>query len=292
MRYKIRHITSYHYKTQVDLCYNLALLSPASTERQTVVFNDIYLNPYPSSTRELTDFYGNSVLQFDIQKPHEKLIITAESEVDVHEVANQPSLNLTIKDVGELMTWQTDANYQLAKEFLLNSPMIKQVHTAYYDYAKDALSPSNNLHLSVLALTEKIFTEFTYDPEFTQIATPLIDVLEHKRGVCQDFAHLQIACLRAHGIPAKYVSGYIETLPPPGQKKLRGVDATHAWVSYFCPESGWIDIDPTNNALTNHQYIVTATGRDFQDVSPVKGVIFGGGAPALNVSVDVARISS
>ena len=162
---------------------------------------------------------------------------------------------------------------------------------ALEDYAKPSFNSKRPLNACVAELTKRIFDDFTYTPGFTTIATPLTEVLEHKRGVCQDFAHLQVGCLRSMGIPAKYVSGYMETLPPPGQEKLVGADATHAWIAYFSPEEGWIEFDPTNDLRPGTQHIVTAEGRDYYDVTPVKGVIFGGGkGPILKVSVDVARM--
>ena len=177
-----------------------------------------------------------------------------------------------------------------AREFLLSSPMI-ECNEALAEYARPSFHLDRSLKSCVSDLTTRIFTDFSYDPNFTTIATPLADVLLHKRGVCQDFAHLQVGCLRSMGIPAKYVSGYIETLPKPGDKKLVGADATHAWVAYFCPDEGWLEFDPTNNTAAKSQHIVTAFGRDFYDVTPVKGVIFGGGdTPLLSVSVDVSRI--
>ena len=143
-----------------------------------------------------------------------------------------------------------------------------------------------------MELTQRIYREFEYSPQSTTVATPLMEVLEKRKGVCQDFAHLQIACLRALGIPAKYMSGYLETLPPPGEEKLVGADASHAWVSVYSPTEGWFEFDPTNDCLATEQHIITAWGRDFFDVTPLKGVIFGGGEnPVLNVSVDVARVS-
>jgi transglutaminase-like putative cysteine protease len=158
------------------------------------------------------------------------------------------------------------------------------------DYARPSFSLSRQLYTCVEELTRRIFQDFTYTPGFTNIATPLSEVLAHKKGVCQDFAHLQVGCLRAMGIPAKYVSGYMETLPPLGQKRLVGADATHAWIAYYSPQEGWIEFDPTNNVRAGIQHIVTAEGRDYYDVTPLKGVIFGGGkSPILEVSVDVAR---
>jgi transglutaminase-like putative cysteine protease len=166
-----------------------------------------------------------------------------------------------------------------------------EVSKALADYARPSFVNNRSLKSCVSELTTRIFTEFTYDPASTTIATPLAEVLLNKRGVCQDFAHLQVGCLRALGIPAKYVSGYIETLPKPGEKKLVGADATHAWIAFFCPDEGWVEFDPTNNSAAGSQHIVTAFGRDFFDVTPLKGVIFGGGkAPLLHVSVDVSRI--
>ena len=138
-----------------------------------------------------------------------------------------------------------------------------------------------------MRLMRRIYHDFTYDPEFTTIATPLSEVLEHKRGVCQDFAHLAIACIRSMGLAARYVSGYIETLPPPGKEKLVGTDASHAWFSVFFPETGWLDFDPTNNQMPMDKHITVAWGRDFDDVTPLKGIAFGGGQHRLSVSVDV-----
>nr|WP_255568204.1 transglutaminase family protein [Aestuariicella albida] len=159
------------------------------------------------------------------------------------------------------------------------------------DFAAPSFEKDRPLLSAVMDLTSRIFREFTYSPQSTTIATPLEEVLKTRKGVCQDFAHLQIACLRALGFPAKYVSGYLETLPPPGKEKLVGADASHAWISVYSPSEGWFEFDPTNDCLVSEQHIITAWGRDFYDVTPLKGVIFGGGkSPALNVSVDVARL--
>jgi transglutaminase-like putative cysteine protease len=178
----------------------------------------------------------------------------------------------------------------LAREFLLDSPLAKVI-----DGVKEYAAPSFKMEKSLLScvtdLTSRIYKDFKYSPESTTISTPLEEVLEKKLGVCQDFAHLQIACLRAMGFPAKYVSGYIETLPPPGKERLVGADATHAWISVYSPAEGWVEFDPTNDTFATEQHIITAWGRDFFDVTPLKGIVYGGGkAPVLRVSVDVARI--
>jgi transglutaminase-like putative cysteine protease len=294
VRYLVKHITHYKYAARVTRCYNLANIIPRDTTRQRCLSNRITLTPLPATTHKRTDYFGNKTFHFEIQKPHTELIITAESEVQIN-VANH-ALNL---DLGvsyqEALDYLRTANKQdtlEAREFLLNSPMI-ECSEALADYARPSFAPNRSLKACVSELTSRIFKEFAYDPQFSTIATPLSEVLQHKKGVCQDFAHLQVGCLRSMGIPAKYVSGYIETLPKPGEKKLVGADATHAWIAYFCPREGWIEFDPTNDVLADSdgQHIVTALGRDYYDVTPVKGVIFGGGeSPVLSVSVDVSRV--
>lgn len=292
MRFRVRHSTQYQYAQRVTRCYNLANVIPRDTERQHCLSNRITVSPQPTTKHKRTDYFGNHAYHFEIQKPHTELIITADSDIQVNDNDHELNLDLGVS-YGEVLEYLRNTLNQdviEAREFLLNSPMI-ECSPAMADYARPSFDIQRSLKSCVSELTTRIFTDFSYDPEFTTIATPLADVLEHKKGVCQDFAHLQIACLRAMGIPAKYVSGYIETLPKPGEEKLIGSDATHAWIAYFSPGEGWVEFDPTNNAAANNQHIVTAFGRDFFDVTPVKGVIFGGGKnPVLSVSVDVSRV--
>jgi transglutaminase-like putative cysteine protease len=292
MRFRVRHITRYKYASRVSHCYNLANVVPRHTDRQQCLQNRITVSPQPAITHKRNDYFGNKAYHFEIQKPHTELVITADSEVLIKDRDHELDLDLGIPygQVGEFLQNTTTRATIEAREFLLNSPMIEATEDLA-TYARPSFKPDRSLKSCVNDLTARIFNEFAYDPGFSTIATPLADVLAHKRGVCQDFAHLQVGCLRAMGIPAKYVSGYIETLPKPGEEKLVGADATHAWVAYFCPEEGWVEFDPTNNTLAGSQHIVTAFGRDYIDVTPVKGVIFGGGqAPMLQVSVDVRRI--
>lgn len=291
MRFRVKHITRYKYAAQVTRCYNLANVAPRNTERQRCLKTRVTVSPQPASTNKFTDYFGNTAYNFEIQKPHTELVISAESDIEVTDRGQDLNLDLgaSYGEVLENLRSRTQEALE-AREFLLNSPMI-EASEELAAYAAPSFMLDRSLKSCVSELTSRIFTEFSYDPGFTTIATPLSDVLTHKRGVCQDFAHLQIGCLRSMGIPAKYVSGYIETLPKPGEKKLVGADATHAWLAYFSPGEGWIEFDPTNNTAANNQHIVTAFGRDYVDVTPVKGVIFGGGeAPILEVSVDVARI--
>lgn len=292
MRFRVRHITHYKYAQRVTRCYNLANVVPRNTERQRCLKNHVAVSPLPASAHKRTDYFGNKTYHFEIQKPHTELIITADSEIQISDRDNEQDLDLGAS-YGEALTQLRHATNQEslnAREFLLNSPMI-EFNEQLAEYARPSFVLDRSLKSCVTDLTSRIFTDFAYDPHFSTIATPLADVLEHKKGVCQDFAHLQVGCLRAMGIPARYVSGYIETLPKPGEKKLVGTDATHAWIAYFCPDEGWVEFDPTNNTLAMSQHIVTAFGRDYYDVTPVKGVFFGGGnTPILDVSVDVARI--
>ena len=292
MRFRVRHITHYKYAQRVTRCYNLANVVPRDTERQRCLTNRVTVEPTPATTHKRSDYFDNKAYHFEIQKPHTELIITADSDIEMSDSDRELNLDLagSYGEALEYLHLTISQETIEAREFLLNSPMI-ECSEELAEYARPSFHVDRSLKTCVSDLTYRIFTDFSYDPHFTTIATPLADVLEHRRGVCQDFAHLQIGCLRSMGIPAKYVSGYIETLPKPGEEKLVGADATHAWIAYYCPEEGWVEFDPTNNTSANNQHIVTAFGRDYLDVTPVKGVIFGGGeSPILEVSVDVARL--
>ncbi len=293
MCFRVRHSTHYKYAARVTRCYNLANVIPRDTARQRCLNNRVSVSPQPATRNKRTDYFGNNAYHFEIQKPHTELIITAHSDIQISDNGQEMNLDIGASygdALQQLRLAKSQQNLE-AREFLLNSPMIK-CDDALADYARPSFQAERSLKSCVSELTSRIFEDFDYDPGFSTIATPLAEVLAHKKGVCQDFAHLQIGCLRSMGIPAKYVSGYIETLPKAGEKKLVGADATHAWIAYFCPDEGWVEFDPTNNTAANSQHIVTAFGRDYNDVTPVKGVIFGGGeAPLLSVSVDVSRVA-
>ncbi|MDN3638724.1 transglutaminase family protein [Simiduia curdlanivorans] len=292
MRYRIRHITTYKYAARVTHCYNLANLVPRDTERQKSVKSKVTVTPQPIIANRRTDYFGNKSYHFEIQSAHKELSIIAESEVETKDARLDLNLDLGMSYGDALQFFKTEKSMDVlsAREFSMDSPMIR-ASEALANYARPSFSLNRSLYSCVADLTSRIYKEFKYTPGFTTIATPLSEVLQHKRGVCQDFAHLQVGCLRAMGIPARYVSGYMETLPPPGQEKLVGADATHAWVSYLSPGEGWIEFDPTNNVRPGNQHIVAAYGRDYYDVTPLKGVIIGGGKnPILEVSVDVHRL--
>ncbi len=291
MKYRVRHITEYRYSDAVQLCRNQACLLPRDTEFQLCRSSSLTIAPEATDLHERKDFFGNRITHFALQEPHEKLVVTAQSEVEI--IANQ-----ALFDANRGGTWE-DARKHLRTvrnldtvavlPYLYDSPLIQDM-PQLLDYATPSFPPGRRLTDAVEDLMRRIYQEFRYDPEVTTISTPLQEVLANRSGVCQDFAHLGIGCLRALGLAARYVSGYIETLPPPGKERLVGADASHAWFSVFSPGIGWIDFDPTNNQIPAEQHITVAWGRDFSDVSPLKGVALGGGEHKVLVSVDVARL--
>lgn len=292
MIYRIRHITRYTYEQPVSQCFNKAHLLPRNTPSQRCLDSRIEVTPKTGWLREHLDYFGNRYCYFMQQEPHKLLEIDITSRIDVNPGQPESALDLgcSISEARARIDQAADEETLLAREFLLDSPMFR-ASKQLREYAAPSFATERTLLSAVRELTQRIYEDFTYDPEFSTIATPLHDVLKHKRGVCQDFAHLAIGCLRALGFPARYVSGYLETLPPPGQQKLVGADASHAWFSVYSPGDGWFEFDPTNNNMPAGQHIVTAWGRDYADVTPLRGIIFdGGGEQTLEVSVDVARL--
>ncbi len=310
MKYRITHSTFYHYSQSVGLCQNEARLQPRNFWRQRCDSSFFDITPSPMDFRERIDFFGNRVVYFAVQQPHSKLIVTAVSEVTIFPRQNNLDLfnqipweqvrNLlqgtTLQGQSQSQQGQIQSQDQEyipemldAKQYLLDSPMVTVTPTLA-DFAQRSFLPGRALVDVVHDLMGRIYKDFTYDPTFTTIATPLAEVLSFRRGVCQDFAHLAIGCLRAYGIAARYISGYVETLPEPGKTRLVGADASHAWFSVYIPGTGWLDFDPTNNTVPLDQHITLAWGRDYADVTPLKGIAFGGGQHTLSVSVDVLRL--
>ncbi|MGR8942475.1 MAG: transglutaminase family protein [Gammaproteobacteria bacterium] len=301
MRYRISHSTRYQYSQSVGLCQNEARLRPRNYWRQHCDSCHFDINPAPVDFRERFDYFGNRAVYFAVQQPHSHMMVTATSEVTVF--PNQSILDLidpvSWEQVDSLLKetpWQGQSQNQDqineivgVKPYTLDSPMVT-VTPELAKYAKSSFQPNRPLVEVVHDLMRRIYSDFTYDPAFTTIATPLSDVLNFRRGVCQDFAHLAIGCLRAYGIAARYVSGYVETVSEPGQPRLVGADASHAWFSIYIPGIGWMDFDPTNNTVPFCQHITLAWGRDYADVTPLKGIAFGGGQHTLSVSVDVERL--
>lgn len=296
MRYRITHSTRYGYADPVSLCHSIAHLKPRDMPHQRCLAAQVRVNPWPSVTREHRDLFGNRVSYFSVQQAHATLEVTATSEVVVDNPVVPPLADTPPwEQVRDRLQDGREPACQAARMFTLASPATP-FNALATEYARVSFTPGRPVLEAAFDLMHRIFTDFDYDPTFTNVATPLATVMEHRRGVCQDFAHLGIAGLRGLGLATRYVSGYLETLPPPGQPKLRGADASHAWFSLFVPglaadaDACWIDYDPTNDCLIHEQHITTAVGRDYQDVTPVRGVFYGGGEHSLTVAVDVDRM--
>ncbi len=290
MNFRIIHHTVYHYAQAVTVSHHAARLKPLLTEAQKDVDFTLEINPPPSVRTMRRDYFGNDVCFFGIQQIHQRLEIKAVSRVEAN-CLTPPALALSPQweEVVALFRGAASPENVEPCQFGFDSPMI-QATRELADYARQDFEPQTPLLAGVRGLNKRIYSDFTYDPVATTVATPLEEVWRKRRGVCQDFAHLAIACLRSLGLLARYVSGYIRTYAPPGKPRLVGRDASHAWFSVYCPSVGWVDFDPTNNLLPGEEHITVAYGRDFSDVSPVTGILVGGGSHTMKVSVDVQEI--
>ncbi len=295
VRYHVLHETRYDYGSPVSLSQQQLHLSPRILAWQQVEEQCVDIEPTPSWRRDGLDAFGNPVTWVAFHAPHDNLLIRSVMTIAVEphlpgDLKNSPPWEAVRDRLAYDATDPQPADLD-ATRFLFESPHVRIKHELA-DYAADCFPPGKPLLLCVQALMAKIFTEFTFDPEATTVSTPVLDVLENKRGVCQDFAHLMIACLRALGLAARYVSGYLLTRPPPGKPRLIGADASHAWVSVYVPgsEYGWVDFDPTNNLLPDTEHITLSFGRDFSDISPLRGIILGGGGAEPEVAVTVFPI--
>ncbi|MFT4176126.1 MAG: transglutaminase family protein [Luteolibacter sp.] len=291
MKYELIHRTKYVYDGAVTVSHHLARLAPRRLPSQVCPWHHLEIRPEPVDKGVHEDSYGNITAYFEIEGRHTELEVIAHSFVEVSSVI-QP-------DPASTSAWETvrDAcqTHQLtqgsqAGMFRFPSPMVP-VSADFADYARSEFPPGRPILQALIGLTGKIHREFTFDTRATDVATPVTEVLKKRAGVCQDFAHLMLGCLRSLGLPARYVSGYLETQPPAGQARLTGADASHAWISLFCGEElGWVDADPTNNLLPGERHITVAWGRDFSDVSPLRGVTLGAGGQTLRVAVDVIPV--
>ncbi|MFT4109758.1 transglutaminase family protein [Propionicimonas sp.] len=286
-RYRVRHLTRYTYDEVLEACYNRGVLQLRETPTQRVVTSEVVAIPPSDLVASHLDYFGNHSVYLETREPTLELTVSATSVVEV----DWPEPDLAALDawtvgsaVAELAA-SLDA-VELA-EFTLPSPLVA-IGPKVRAYAASELAPDRPLGQAVDALCHRIFHDFAYRQGSTSVRTTLGELLDLRKGVCQDFAHLAVGCLRAVGLPARYVSGYLETSPAPGRQKLRGADATHAWASVLTPGGAWLDLDPTNDHFADSRYIVTAWGRDFSDVSPLRGVVFTeAGTSDLAVEVDV-----
>jgi transglutaminase-like putative cysteine protease len=290
--YRVTHRTEYAYEADVSTSYSQLHLLPRDLPGQRCRTAEVSVVPSPEDYRERRDFFGNRVVFLAIHRPHRALTVTATSVVEVDERPHDLSL------FGERPWEQARDAVRLgavphpvdAAQFVLDSPLVEAAD-AYREYAAASFTAGRDLLDAVTSLCSRIHADFAYAPGSTSVATPLSEVFDQREGVCQDFAHVGIACLRSIGLPARYVSGYLETNPPPGRPKLSGVDGSHAWLSVLVPDAGWLDVDPTNDQLVSSRYVVTAYGRDYNDVPPLNGVIYTEGkTDSLRVLVDVVAL--
>ena len=292
MIYKIGHRTTYKYKYPVSVGTHVACLKPRALPHHHLAHSELRIQPRPATRTERVDFFGNRLCFFTIQEPHRELVVEARSEVILDGNGTPwPQLPLPWEEAVKAVPNDHSPAGLEAYQFGFESPRIR-VRPEFASYALQSFTPRRPMPEALLDLTARIHKDFRFDSKATSVRTPIEEVFKKRRGVCQDFAHLQIACLRSLNLAARYVSGYLRTYPPPGQPRLVGADASHAWVSAYCPGMGWFDVDPTNNLVPSNGHVTLAWGRDYGDVSPLRGLILGGGAHKLQVGVDMEPFDS
>jgi len=286
--YRIEHATEYEHTGRVTTSRHVAYLTPRALPWQSVLWHDVSVEPIPAEQSSRTDYFGNPVEQFTMLTPYKRLSVIGRSAVEVlprlaaMNIENSPAWEAVRDDVRRADTSGTlDVT-----EFSYGSPYAA-VGQDLAAFARGTFAPGRPMLSAAVALMHRIHEEFQFDPAATTITTPVTRVLTEHRGVCQDFAHLLVGALRSLGLPARYISGYLLTDPPPGQPRLIGADASHAWISVWCPRNGWVDLDPTNGVMPDIRHVTLAWGRDYGDVSPLRGVVLGGGAHVLRVGVSV-----
>jgi transglutaminase-like putative cysteine protease len=290
MQYTITHKTAYSYREPVSLCHNIIRLLPRDTDTQSCRNTSVSIIPEPDTLDGYEDFFGNKVIYFSIEKEHRHLEVNITSDVEIEVIMQEdafPGSLATIEEIQQELNRLTPESGDIA-QYVYDTPMTAWNNEIEF-YAKQSFKPGRPVYEAVKELMHRINRDFEFKTGVTTIATPLATVIHQRKGVCQDFAHMAIACIRSVGLPARYVSGYIETLSPPGIEKLAGVDASHAWFSTYIPGAGWIDFDPTNGIIPSSQHITIGWGRDYADVAPLKGIILSSGSHELTVSVDVKR---
>jgi transglutaminase-like putative cysteine protease len=288
MQYQISHVTRYTYTSPVSVCHNLLTLTPRSCPRVQCITHKLRIKPNPPDVHRRFDAFGNSLAAFSIDESHDELTIAALSRVVVQDVVQpNPEQAPQWQQLSLGLQARSDANWFAASYFLYDSPRVERGEQ-YALYGRQTFNEKADVLTAALDLCERVYREFKYDTQATHSATSTAHAFSIRRGVCQDFAHVMIACLRSLGVPARYVSGYLRTVPPTGQARLVGADQSHAWVGVYCGERlGWVDVDPTNNCVNGKDHIPIAWGRDYSDVVPVRGAFLGGGDSHISVAVDV-----
>jgi transglutaminase-like putative cysteine protease len=287
MIYRVTHSTKYQYKRQVSIAEHAVCLWPRSFSGHHCQWHALEIIPAPSSQHDRVDYFGNRLTLFTIQKDHREFVVRSRSEVEVGADARPwPQGTLAWERVRQALPEDRSPESLDAYQFVFESPRIRP-SPEFAAYAIQSFEPERPLGEALLDLTERIHLDFRFDSKATEVTTPPEEVFRKRGGVCQDFAHLQIACLRSLGLAARYVSGYLRTYPPPGRARLVGADASHAWVSVYSIDGGWLEVDPTNNVKPSNGHITIGWGRDYGDVPPVRGVVLGGGEHTIKVAVDV-----
>ena len=284
--YRVVHETRYTYSDTVTSARQLAHLRPRTTGWQTLRAHHVDIDPAPSEQADGIDYFGNGIMRFAVDTPHAELTVRAESIVELQSHAPDtdagPAWESAVATPG---VWGPDDEFDVA-QYRLASPMVPLLPNSI-EYARASFPAGRPLPAAMLDLTRRIHADFVYDPKATTVMTQVSEVLAHRRGVCQDFAHFMISCLRSLGLAARYVSGYILNRVPPGKKRLAGADASHAWVEGYCPGVGWLAFDPTNGKAADIEFITVGWGRDFSDVTPLRGVVLGTATQELTVAVNV-----
>ncbi|HVH44723.1 MAG TPA: transglutaminase family protein [Labilithrix sp.] len=292
--YVVVHETRYSYEYPVGLSRQIVHLTPRSLPWQRCQSHALNITPEPEILSVAEDAFGNPLMSFCIEEDHESLVVHAESRVDVSDRvypddASTPPWDL----VRSRLAYQSGRSLSPADleatRFLFESSRVRNKRELAA-WTSTSFPPGTPLLVGVRALMNRIHRELTFDPKATTVSTPVMEVFERRRGVCQDFAHLMLSCLRSVGLAARYVSGYLLTHPPPGRPRLVGADASHAWVSVYCPEYGWVDADPTNGVFPSLEHVTVAWGRDYDDVIPLRGVLLGGGDHELDIAVTVSPV--
>ncbi len=292
MIFEVSHKTVYHYASPVAQSHHLVHLSPRAHERQRVIRQNIVITPTPALRTDFTDYFGNPASAVAIENSHAELLIHSRILIDV---SAPPKVDLVASAPWEIVARQVSSAqgpYDLDVVQYVPPSHHTPACPALLAFAEPSFAPGRPALECAMDLSTRIHRDFAYDGSATDVATTISDILRIKRGVCQDFVHLMLGAVRIMGLPARYVSGYLLTRAPPGKPKLIGSDASHAWASIWAPDIGWVDFDPTNNIIPRDEHITIAFGRDFQDVSPVTGVLLGGGAHRVDVAVDVAPVLS
>jgi transglutaminase-like putative cysteine protease len=292
MIYRIVHRTTYNYRYPVSVGTHVACLKPRALPHHQLSRSELRIKPRPATRTERVDFFGNILCFFTIREPHKELVVEARSEVIMEGNATSwPQLAIPWEEAAKSIPRDHSPAGLEAYQFGFESPRIR-LRPEFASYALQSFTPRRPMPEALRDLTARIHKDFRFDSKVTSVRTPTEEVFKKRRGVCQDFAHLQIACLRSLNLAARYVSGYLRTYPPPGQPRLVGADASHAWVSAYCPGVGWLDVDPTNNIVPWNGHVTLAWGRDYGDVSPLRGLILGGGTHTLKVAVDMKPLDS